>query len=52
MIGFWQPWLKLIQTYIIWKLLEGEELPKQYDEEKEKLREWFEAEVKANKRKE
>jgi len=45
MIGFWQPWLKPIQTYIIWKLLEGEKLPKEYDEEKEKLREWFEHEA-------
>ena len=47
-MGFWQPWLKPHQTYLIWLLLEGREVPERYEKTREELREWFEAEVKAN----
>lgn len=47
-MGFWQPWLKPIQTRIIWLLLEGKETEEADATEREKLREWFEHEVRAN----
>jgi hypothetical protein len=42
------PFLKHNQTRIIWLLLEGKPLRPEDENERENLREWFEAEVQAN----
>lgn len=42
------PFLKPNQTRIIWLLLEGKPLRPEDENERENLREWFEAEVEAN----
>lgn len=49
-MGFWQPWLKPIQTKVIWLLLEGKDIPEEYASIREELREWFMHEVNANER--
>jgi hypothetical protein len=46
----WWPGLKPHQVRILWLLLEGKEVPVSDALEKEKLREWFEAEVNAKTR--
>lgn len=43
-----QSFLHANQTRILWLLLEGKPLQAGDEKEREKLREWFEAEVKAN----
>jgi hypothetical protein len=47
-VSFWQPFLKPHQTYLIWLLLEGKDVPAQYEKTRDELREWFKAEVNAN----
>lgn len=42
------PFLKHNQTRILWLLLEGKPLRPEDGAERERLREWFEAEVQAN----
>lgn len=46
-MSFWQPFLKPMQVYIIWLLLAGNDVPKQYEKERELLCDWFEHEVNA-----
>ena len=48
---FW-PGLNKVQVRIIWLLLEGKEVPVSDALERDKLREWFEHEAKANTREE
>ena len=47
-MGHWQPFLQPHQTYLIWLLLAGKDVPKQYEPHRESLRDWFETEVNAN----
>ncbi len=47
-MSFWQPFLKPHQTYLIWLLLAGKDVPKQYEKTRDELRDWFETEVNAN----
>lgn len=47
-MSFWQPFLKPHQTYLIWLLLAGQDVPDQYEKTRDELREWFETEVNAN----
>ena len=47
-MSFWQPFLRPHQTYLIWLLLAGKDVPDQYEKTRDELREWFETEVNAN----